>query len=116
MGADVKTSALPARINKPRGFFPDWASKLHADDSLTPGLRSVYRLILERFLQFCQQRQAAPSVVLAREYVELARLERAPSPAQLQEWKDGLNWFFRQGRVSGTALKGVPPVARSDLG
>jgi len=118
MGSDAKSSnsALPKRINKPSGFFPDWTSKLHADDSLTPGLRAIYRLVLERFLHFCQQRKAAPCVPLAREYVELARLERAPSPAQLQEWKDGLNWFFRQGRVSAAALKDVPPLARSDLG
>ena len=119
MCADDNSSApLPGRVNtrKPGLFFPDWASKLHADDSLTPGLREMYRRTVAGFLQFCQQRQAAPSLALAREYVELARLERAPSPAQLQEWKDGLNWYFRRGRVSGAALKGVPPLARSDLG
>ena len=86
MNADTnEPSAAPKsrRDNKP--FFADWARKLHADDSLTPGLRQVYRRTLEGFLQFCQQRQAGPSVALARAYVELTQLERAPSPAQLQE-------------------------------
>ena len=119
MSADAKDPApVPGRLDKlsPAIFFPDWTSQLHADDSLTPGLRAMYRRTLSGFLQFCLQRQAGPSVALARDYVELARLERAPSPAQLQEWKDGLNWYFRRGRASVTALKGVPPVARSDLG
>jgi integron integrase len=54
---------------------------------------------------------------LAREYVNLTRLERAPSPARLQEWKDGLNWLFGQGReASGTMIKGLPPLAWSDQG
>jgi integron integrase len=117
MNADTnEPSAAPKsrRDNKP--FFADWARKLHADDSLTPGLRQVYRRTLEGFLQFCQQRQAGPSVALARAYVELAQLERGPSPAQLQEWKDGLNWFFHRGAASARALKGVLPLARSDLG
>jgi integrase len=35
----------------------------------------------------------------------------------LQESKDGLNWWFRRGREGlGSGLKGVPPLARSDLG
>jgi integron integrase len=108
----------PAKDGSPHGmFFSDWGRKLHADDSLTPGLRASYRRTLVAFLHFCQQRKSGPTVALARDYVELARLEHTPSPAQLQEWKDGLNWFFRRGRESSAvAMKGVPPLARSDLG
>jgi integron integrase len=69
------------------------------------------------FLKFCQQRRAGATVALAREHMELARLEQAPAPGRLQEWKDGLNWFFRRGQeASSTALRGVPPLAKSDLG
>jgi len=97
--------------------FPDWVSKLNTDDSLTPGLRESYRRMLAGFLGFCRQRGAGPGVALAREYVELARLEHAPSAARLQEWKDGLNWFFRRGQEACmAALQGVPPLARADLG
>src|SRR5262249_34385279 len=51
----------------------------------------------------------------AREFVELARLEKAPSPQRLQEWKDALNWFFRRGRES-KVMAGVPTLGRDDLG
>ena len=97
--------------------FPDWAGVLRADDSLSPGLRESYRRTLVDFLKFCQQRRAGATVALAREYMELARLEQAPAPGRLQEWKDGLNWFFRRGQeASSAALQGVPELARSDLG
>jgi hypothetical protein len=107
-----------AKTTPGRGLsFPDWAIALRADDSLSPGLRESYRRTLVDFLKFCQQRRAGATVVLAREYVELARLEQAPAPARLQEWKDGLNWFFHRGHeASSAALRGVPPLARSDLG
>ena len=87
MKANAKDAApVAASVHKPSPamFFPDWSSKLHADDSLTSGLREVYRRTLSGFLEFCRQRQAGPSVALARDYVQLARLERAPSPVQLR--------------------------------
>lgn len=96
---------------------PDWSACLAAEGSLSTGLRQSYRVALERFLAFCAGRQEAPSVSLARDYVELARLEYAPSPARLQDWKDALNWYFRLGRPTrAPELKGVPPLARTDLG
>jgi hypothetical protein len=54
---------------------------------------------------------------LARVYVELQRLERAPGSAQLHEWKEALNWLFRCRRCPpGAVLTGVPPLGRADLG
>ena len=83
MKTDAKTTSA-------RGLsFPYWAGALRADDSLSPGLRESYRRTLMDFLKFCQRRRAGATVALAREYMELARLEQAPSPARLQEWKDG---------------------------
>jgi integron integrase len=111
MIAQPKSSAVPPLA------FPDWTARLGADDSLTPGLRQSYRHTLTGFLAFCQQRRVPASVSAARDFVELTRLERAPSPGRLQEWKDALNWYFRRGREpAAAALKGVPPLARSDLG
>jgi hypothetical protein len=59
---------------------------------------------------------ARPTVGLAREFVELQRLERVPGPAQLEEWKDALNGLFRRGRTQQSpTLTGVPPLSRADL-
>ncbi len=112
-----------------RSQAADWRNWLANDPLLTPGLRESYRRTLEGFNQFCLKRRggassgggacvpARPSVGLAREYVELQRLERAPGPAQLQEWKEALNWLFRARRCPpGPVLTGVPPLGRADLG
>jgi len=112
MSSNDVANALPGSR-----FFPGWPAALAAEDSLSPAVREGYRLTVSRFLQFCAARKVAPAVAGAREFVELERLERAPSPARLREWKDGLNWFFRRGReVAAVLLKGVPPLARTDLG
>ena len=107
----------------------DWRKWLENDSSLTPGLRESYQQTLEGFRQFCLKRAggdqpgggsgagARPTVALARAYVELQGLERAPGPAQLQEWKEALNWLFRCRRCpAGAVLTGVPPLGRADLG
>jgi integron integrase len=112
-----------------RSEAADWRDWLANDPRLTPGLRESYRRTLTEFDQFCLQRRASrnagggtraaaqPTVALAREYVELQRLERAPGPAQLQEWKEALNWLFRCRRCPpGAVLTGVPPLGRADLG
>ena len=106
-----------------RNDAPDWPGWLAKDPSLTPGWRESYRRTLAGFEQFCRKRgsgadgPARPPVALAREYVEVQRLEQAPGPARLQEWKEALNWLFRCRRCPpGAVLTGVPPLGRADLG
>jgi hypothetical protein len=63
-----------------------WAEALLADGALSPGLRESYRRTIAGFEVFCQQRvraagSAGPlgrraAIALAREHVELQRLER----------------------------------------
>jgi len=66
------------------GAEAGWRSWLAAETSLSPGLQESYRRTLEGFDAFCRQRATRAggpvglTVALAREYVELQRLERAP--------------------------------------
>ena len=112
-----------------RSRTAEWRNWLANDPLLSPGQRESYRRTLEGFDQFSLKRGSGgasdsgpcapvrPSVALAREYVELQRLEQAPGPAQLQEWKEALNWLFRARRCPpGAVLTGVPPLGRADLG
>lgn len=103
--------------SSPQFVFPDWTARLQTDPSLPPAVRAAYAVTLQRFLAWCARGGQPVAITAAREFVELWRLEHAPSPARLQEWKDALNWFFRRGReAEASALRGVPPLARSDLG
>ena len=88
-------SGLPGRFW--RGFQLVFSS----DALLRAGLRERYRQTLVRFRIVRRKKGLEPSVAAAREFVELTRLEQAPSPARLQEWKDALNWYFRRGREAG---------------
>jgi integron integrase len=94
----------------------DWPQSLAQEESLTPGLRESYGATIRAFLDFCRVRDGGATVAAAREYVELARLERKPGPVQLREWKDALNWLFRSSRRKVAAACGVPPLGRADLG
>ncbi len=106
-----------------RNEAADWRHWLINDPLLSPDVREGYRRTLEGFEQFCAKRgggagaSAQPTVALAREFVELLRLEWVPGAAQLQEWKDALNWLFRaRRRPAGPVLTGVPALGRADLG
>lgn len=79
---------------------------MQADNTLSPGLRESYRRTLEEFEAFCRKRSRVATasdaragsagagrrtrIALARDYVELQRLERVPGPKQLEEWKEAL--------------------------
>jgi hypothetical protein len=84
----MNSTPSPA-VGKPL-VFPDWPAQLAGDASLSPGVQESYRVTLTRFLAFCRQRRAAATVGAAREFVELARLEAAPSAGRVQEWKEAL--------------------------
>lgn len=111
-------NSTPVPAPEPESHRPGWSAALAADESLSAAERAGYGETVTRFLRFCAGRRAVPAVGLAREFVELARLEEAPGPARLQGWKAALNWYFRRGRAAGAGpgLPGVPPLARSDQG
>jgi integron integrase len=97
--------------------FPNWATALAGETSIAPALRTRYRKTLSRFLTFCARRQAAPCIPLAREFVEVEQRDLQPECGPVEEWKQALNWYFRRARAgAGLVLKGVPPLAREDLG
>ena len=101
-----------------RGWWlTGWPKELASDPLISLGEREGYRRVLERFLDYCRQKACPPSAARAREYVEVARLEHAPGPVQLQEWKDSLNWLFRQRKEwERSSVHGLPPLGRHDLG
>jgi hypothetical protein len=80
--------------------FPSWAPALAADESLSPGLREAYRQAVGQFLRFCAGRRVGPSVVLAREFVELWRLEE-----RLRAHRERLRRLYAEDRAKG--LPGV---------
>src|SRR4051812_11501653 len=97
-------------------FWSGWKAALPGDSLLSPGLQEAYRRTIEGFAAYCGKKKGAATKELARAYIDLEQLERAPGPAQLQEWKDALNWYFRalKRRSRPLEITGIPPLARAD--
>ncbi len=97
-----------------------WSRTLSLDPSLAPRLREAYRGTITEFLSYYRRKNCPPSVAAARAYVEVARLEHATGPVQLQGWKEALNWFFRKQkewvRAQAQQAQGVPSLGRQDVG
>jgi integron integrase len=94
-----------------------WLNALSSDPSVGIVRREAYRRTVEEFLAYCRAHEGPPSAMRAREYVELVRLEQVPGEGEVQEWKDALNWFFRQKKAWGcSSVEGVPSLGRKDLG
>ncbi|MBI1176065.1 integron integrase [bacterium] len=109
----IRSSSAPDRTV----FFPDWPTRLRAAEALPRGRREAFRDTISRFLSFCRERARPATVRAAREFVELKRLEHPPGPGRLQEWKEALNWYFREARaVRRPAISGLPTLGRTDLG
>jgi integron integrase len=94
------------------------------ESNLVPGpLRRDYETAIAAFLAFCRQTNAAPSIGLAREYLEAGSKSEGDRHA--------LRWFFRVGwlwerlaslpkgsgeREPTKTRLGIPPKASEDLG
>jgi site-specific recombinase XerD len=117
----VNDTPTPEQAQQNRdGWLAAWSRALSSEPSLAPRLREAYRRAIAEFLSYCRRKDCSPSVAAARAYVEVARLEQAPGPVQLQAWKEALNWFFRQQKqwvgAQAREAQGVPALGRQDLG
>ncbi|HUJ76078.1 MAG TPA: integron integrase, partial [bacterium] len=86
---------------------------------LSPGVQSVYALALSGYLEYCSRNTVSVTTASARAYMEeVIRRGLAEHP---QLWKDGLNWFFREGpRHCATTPRlidhALPTLGQADTG
>lgn len=90
--------------------FPQWAEHLAAADDLPEPLRLGHAVTLRWYFAYCRRQQRATSFDSARAFLADIEQERQPAPAQLEQWKEALRWFFRQARAAG---RGDAPSPRS---
>jgi len=101
---------------KPAQWFSGWEAVL-AQEETRAEPRAWTREIVGRFLADCAGRGEPVSVAAARAFLDREILRWRPDPRELEGWKSGLNWFFREGkRRRQAALAQVPALTRSDQG
>jgi hypothetical protein len=117
MQPEVPASGLPFPT-APEVIFTNWREALHRS-GLTPGMQAVYTMAVGGYLEYCSRSTVSVTKASAQAYMsDVIRRELAKHP---QLWKDGLNWFFREGRRHcGTAPlladHALPTLGQADTG
>ena len=93
--------------------FPDWASVLTGDGSLSGQQRAGYEITIRWFLGFCKREHQGATVEQGHAFLTAAVASQQPNEWVHQQWKDALNWFFltakRIGAMAGA--RGLHPSA-----
>src|SRR5262245_49680129 len=98
----------------PAVIFANWREVLNRTE-LPHKVRSGYALAIAGYLDYCRANGLSVTTPSARAY--MADAERRKLAGQPQLWKEGLNWFFREGKqTSGLQPPDVPSVGRADTG
>ena len=78
--------------------FPEWSDALSAAD-LPAKARQRHRVIILWFLGYLSRERQRASVAAARTFVEDLIEKRKPKDWQVEQWREGLNWFFKEAPV-----------------
>jgi integron integrase len=117
MQTQVPASGLPFPT-VPEVIFTNWREVLHCS-GLTPGMQAVYTLAVSGYLEYCSRNAVSVTKASAQAYMDdVIRRGLAKHP---ELWKDGINWFFREGRQHcGTAPRlvdhSLPSLGQADTG
>jgi len=98
----------------PQIIFTNWREALH-HSGLSAGIRTVYCMAVEGYLDYCAHNAISVTTDSARAYMD--EVTRRAVARQPELWKEGLNWFFRAGRQHTSVARGaVPALHQADTG
>ena len=98
-----------AQLDEPL-WFPTWPDRL-AESELEELRRESFGITIRWYLSFCKRSRVRATKRTARDFIEVAREEKGASEAELERWREGIRWFFREGRAE---MRGVE--VETDLG
>lgn len=112
--SDAKNEPPLPFPRRPTVIFANWRETLHAA-ALSPHVRAVYATAIEGYLEYCRASGLSVTTESARAFMgDAQRWQLARHP---ELWKEGLNWFFRNGHKTGVPQPpGVPSVGQADTG
>jgi hypothetical protein len=95
--------------------FQNWWDALAAAE-LAEKTRASHKVIILWYLGHLKRSGEPASVASARAFVEGLLEERRPSEWQFEQWREGLNWFFRNAPVRRRVLPGAEGGGRGAEG
>ena len=117
MQPPVPASGLPFPTT-PEVIFANWREALHRS-GLTPAMQAVYTMAVSGYLEYCARNTVSVTKASAQAYMsDVIRRGLAKHP---ELWKEGLNWFFREGRRHCAATPrlddhSMPTLGQADTG
>ena len=75
--------------------FPNWSDALAAAD-LPDKVRGRHRIVIKWFLGHLKRERSPASKKSARQFIDHLVETRRPKDWQAEQWREGLNWFFRE--------------------
>jgi Phage integrase, N-terminal SAM-like domain len=82
--------------------FPDWPEVL-AQAELPARLKHSFEITIRWYLSFCRRGRAEVTVQSARDFMAWANEDKKPQEWQLEQWKEGIRWFFRAAKEENQA-------------
>lgn len=93
-----------------RLHFPDWQQFLNATD-LPAHRKESFAITIRWYLSWTRRARVPVDFDSARDFVAQIQQEKRPAPYRLEQWKDALRWFFREGRnADRAAVVSIPSV------
>jgi hypothetical protein len=86
--------------------FPDWQHVLDSSE-LPSKSRQSFAITIRWYLSFCRRARVEVTVQSARDFIDSVTQQRHPQAWQLEDWKEGLRWFFRTAKEQ-TAREKLP--------
>lgn len=80
-----------------RLHFGDWEEVL-SRSSVPPQRQESIAITIRWYLRWAKRARVPVDFDSARDFVNRVEIEKRPVPYRLEQWKEALQWFFREGR------------------
>jgi len=98
----------------PAVTFANWLETLH-QTNLPKAAQAGYEMAIRGYLDYCRHNHVSATAESARAF--MADAQRRGLARNPELWKQGLNWFFIEGRkISSQHLPGTPSIGQADTG
>jgi hypothetical protein len=88
--------------------FPEWEQPL-SQSGLPTHRQESMAITLRWYLSWAKRARVPVKFDSARDFIAQVEVDKRPSPHRLEQWKEALRWFFREGkRRSQTAAEKEP--------
>jgi integron integrase len=85
--------------------FSEWDQAL-SQSSLPAYRQESMAITIRWYLSWAKRARVAVNFDSARDFIAQVELEKGPSAHRLEQWKEALRWFFREGKRCGAMTAG----------